>query len=162
MIINVALDCCIGLVPLAGDLVDTMIKYNVRNAELLETMLLKRAEEAARTGRDAEKVGRTTGHQHSGTNGHHPAITNQYHDSEPAPEPPKRFLNAKDLLADSRPAASARAPVVQTQSKKSAGNFFHRRAKPQGGQEVGTTMEEVGPARPPRPEPSRYERGGHF
>ena len=162
MILNVTMDCCIGLVPLAGDFVDTIIKYNVRNAELLETMLLKRAAEAAAMGRDAEKVGRTTGHQHTGANGHHLAATNQYHDSDPPHDLPKRFLNAKDLSADSRPAASARTPMVQTQPKKSGGNFFRHRGRPQGDQEVGRTMEQVAPVLPLRPEPSRHERGGYF
>lgn len=162
MTFNLTKDFVIGLVPFAGDYIDTIKKYNVRNADALEAMLLKRVDEAPKKGRDAEKAGRATGYQHAIINGHHLADTNRYHDSEPPTHPPPRYITANDLRQDPRPAATARAPVVQTQRKKSGGNFFRRRGGPQVGKEVGTAMEEVAPIRPPRPEHSRYERGGRF
>ena len=158
MMFNLSKGFFIGLLPIGGDIIDTMKKYNVRNADALEAMLLKRADKAAKMGHDAEKVVRTTGYQqHTGTNGHHVATTNGNHDSEPAT---RRFLNANDLREDPKPATTARAPVVPTQSMKSGG--FLRRGKPQGRQEVGTAMEEVAPVNPPRPKQSVHERGGYF
>lgn len=152
----------IGVMPIGGDILDTYMKFNVKSANALEAMLLKRVDEAAKTGRDAEKVGRTTGYQHAANSGHRLVATNGYHDSEPPTHPPRRYITANDLDQDPRSAATARAPVVRTQPKKSGGNFFRRRGEPRGDQEVGTTVEEVTAVRPPRPEHSRHERGGHF
>ena len=155
--------CLIGVVPLIGDFVDTHYKFNVRSADALEKMLLKRANKAAVMGRDAEKVGRVTGYQRAGTNGHHHTLTNGHHDSNPSNHPPRRFVGDNDLRQDPNSTATARAPGFQTQMKDSLGTLFRRRGGPQGGQQVGTTMvEEVAPGRPPRPEHSNYEHGGHF
>lgn len=154
MVVNVAKGCCIGLVPFVGDWIDTMKKYNVQNADALEAMLLKRVDEAAKLGRDTEKVGRTNGHQYANTNGHYLAATDRDHDSEPPPHPPRKFITANNLPQG--PKAGA------TQPKKNGGNFFRRREELQGGQEVGTTMEEVAPVRPPRPEHSMHGHGGRF
>lgn len=162
---NLGTGSLIGLLPLFGDYIDTKIKFNVRSASALEAMLLKRVKEAAREERDAEKAGRTTGYQRADTNGHHGAggaATNEHHDSAPPTLPPKRFFTADDLPKGPKPAATARAPVAQTQPKKSSGSFFRRRGAAQDRQEVGTTMEEVAPVRPLRPKPSTHERGGHF
>ena len=153
----------IGITPIAGDIIDSYIKFNVRSSNALEAMLLKRVDEAATTGRDAEKVGRTTGYQHAGTNGHNVTAN----DSESSAHPPRRYITANDLGQDPRPAATVRAPAVESQSKKIGGNYFRRRGEPRGSQEVGTTVGEVAPSRPlrpedPRPEHSGRERYGHF
>ena len=153
----------VGLLPVGGDIIDTVMKLNVKSASALEAMLLKRADEAKRMGGDAEKVGITTGYQHADTHGHHLAATNGHHDSEPPTHQPQRYITANDLRQDHSPAATGRAPLVETQPKKIGGSFFRRRGGPQGGQEVGTTMEEVAPVRPPRPpKQSMNEHGGHF
>lgn len=162
MVSNLLGGFVIGLLPIGGDIVDSMMKFNVKNANALEAMLLKRVDHAAKTGRDAEKVGRTTGYQHTGTNGRHIAATNGHPHSEPPTHQPPRYITANDLRQDPRPEANARAPVVQAQPKKSGGNFFRRRGAPQGGQDVAMSMEEVAPARPSRPKHSVQERGGHF
>ena len=159
---NLVTGFVVGLLPVGGDIFDTMMKLNVKSASALEAMLLKRADETKRLGRDAEKVGTTTEHQHADTNGHHLTATNGYHNSEAPAHQPQRYITANDLRRDPSPAASERAPLVETQPKKSGGNFFRRRGGPQGGQEVGTTTEEVAPVRPPRPKQSTHERGGHF
>ena len=159
---NLVTGFVVGLLPVGGDIFDTMMKLNVKSASALEAMLLKRADETKRMGRDAEKVGATTGHQHADTNGHHLTATNGYHNSDAPARQPQRYITANDLRREPSPAASGRAPLVQTQPKKSGGNFFRRRGGPQGDQEAGTTMEEVAPVRPPRPKQSTHERGGHF
>lgn len=157
MMYNLSKGFFIGLLPIGGDIIDTMKKYNVRNADALETMLLKRADKVAKTGQDAEKVVRTTGYQHAGTIGHHVAATNGNHDSAPST---RRFLNANDLRQNPKPVTTAQAPVVQAPPKKGGG--FLRRGEPQGRQEGGTAMEEVAPVHPPRPKQSVHERGGYF
>ena len=48
MIGNLALDWAVGLVPLAGDVFDLGFKANLRNLELLEKALQKKADYAAR------------------------------------------------------------------------------------------------------------------
>ena len=134
----------IGLVPIAGDFFDSWIKFNVKSADALEAMLLKRVAEGTAMGGHAEKVVRTTGHQHAVSNGHHPSaitnghhptiITNGHHDSEPPPssQPPRRFVGDSDLRQDRKPAASARAPTVKDRPKKSSGGtLFQRRKAPQ-------------------------------
>ena len=162
MVFNLSKDGLIGLLPLLGDWIDTMKKYNVRNADALEAMLLKRVDYAAKMGRDAEKIGRTTGHQHAGTNGQHRAANGRYHQSEPSSDPPPRYVTANDLRDDPTSAASGRPLVAQTQEKKSGGNFFRRRGGPRDNQEVGTTIEDAPPLRPSRPQQSKYGPGGHF
>lgn len=160
---NLAKCLVFGLLPLLGDLIDTWKKYNVRSASALEDMLLKRVVDERGIGRYAEKEGRMNGHQRAGTNGHIHAATNGHHDSDPpSHQQPQRYITANDLRQDSKPAASARAPVVETQPKKSGGNFFRRRAQPQGRPEVAATMEEVAPRPPPRPNQSGNERVGYF
>ncbi|CAF9915911.1 MAG: hypothetical protein ALECFALPRED_010376 [Alectoria fallacina] len=162
IIFNLLMDFGIGLVPIGGDIIDTMVKFNVKSANALEAMLLKRVDEAVKIGRDSEKVGRTTGYQHTGTNGHRLAAPNGYHDSDLPNHSPPRYVTANDLRQDPKPAGTVRAPVIQTQLKKSEGNFFRRREGPKGGEEVGSTMEEVAPVHPPRPKPSKHGRGGEF
>ena len=148
----------IGLVPIAGDIFDSWIKFNVKSADALEAMLLKRVEEGTAMGGHAERVVRTTAHQHAVTNGHHPAtIANGYHESEPPTHPPRRFVGGNDLRA-----ATARAPKVQTKEKSGGGTLFQRRKGPKVGQDVGPTVEEVAPGRPHRLEYSNHEHGGHF
>ena len=118
--------------PIAGDFFDSWIKFNVKSADALEAMLLKRVEEGTAMGGHAEIVVRPTGHQHAVTSGHHPAaIANGYPDtpeSEPPTHPPRRFVGGNELRA-----ATARAPKVQTQEKKGRGTLFQRRKGPQGG-----------------------------
>lgn len=152
----------IGLVPMLGDIADTMLKFNVKSADALEKMLLNRVKDAAKMGLDAEQAGTTTAYRHAVTNGDRVVATNGHHGSAFPTHPPRRFIGTKDLRQDSRPSATAQAPAVQTQPKKSGGSFFQRRGGQQGSQEVGTTIEEVAPGRPPRPNNSHYERGGHF
>ena len=152
----------IGLVPLAGDFFDSWIKFNVRSADALEAMLLKRVGEDVTMGGDAEKVLKMNGYHHAGTNGHHPAASNAYHDSEPPAQPARRFLGGNDLRQDRRPAATAREAMVRTRPKKGGGTFFQRRMRPQSSQDLGTTVEGVAPGRPTRPEYSNHGRGGHF
>ena len=119
----------IGLVPIAGDFFDSWIKFNVKSADALEAMLLKRVEEGTAMGGHAEIVVRPTGHQHAVTNENHPAaIASGYHESEPPTHQPRRFVGGNDLRAE-----TARAPKVQTQEKKGGATLFQRRKKPQGG-----------------------------
>ena len=157
---NLSLGFAIGLTPVLGDIADSWLKYNVNSASELEKMLLKRVDKST-MGLDAEKVGRTTGYQHQKTNGHL-AATNGHHDSESPTHQPQRYITANDLRQDPKPAATARAPIVQTQPRKSRRNFFQRRGEPQGRQEIGPAMEEVAPGRPPRPIYSGHERGGYL
>lgn len=152
----------IGLVPLAGDFFDSWIKFNVRSADALEAMLLKRVGEDVTVGGDAEKLANMNGYHHAGTDGHHPAATNRYNDSEPLTQPARRFLGDNDLRQDRRPAATDRKAMVQTQPKKDGGTFFQRRRRPQGGQDLIMTVEGVAPGRPTQPEHSNHGRGGHF
>lgn len=160
---NLAKCLVFGLLPLLGDVIDSWKKYNVRSASALEDMLLKRAVDENKLGRDAEKVGRMNGHQRAGTNGHLPhTATNGHYDSEHPPHQPQRYITANDLRPDSKPTASARAPMSETQPKKSAGNFFRRKGNPQGRSENAATMEEVAPRPPPRPNQSGHERLGYF
>ena len=107
------------------------------------------------------------GHQRAGTNGHlHTAATNTHHDSDPPTHQPQRYITAHDLRHDPKPAAAtARAPVMETQPKnKSGGSFFRRRRRgePQGRQGVVPTTEEVAPGRPTRPIQSGRGRDGYF
>ena len=111
--------------PIAGDFFDSWIKFNVKSADALEAMLLKRAEEGAAMGGHAETVVRPTAHQHAVTNGHHPAaIASGSRESEPLTHQPRRFVGGDDLRA-----ATARAP----KEKKGGGTLFQRRKKPQSG-----------------------------
>lgn len=50
MLLNIALDFGIGLVPFLGDVADAWFKANTRNAWLLEEYLLKKAEAERRGG----------------------------------------------------------------------------------------------------------------
>ena len=119
----------IGLVPIAGDVFDSWLKFNVKSADALEAMLLKRAEAGLAMGGHAETVVRPTGHQHVVTSGHHPAaIANGYHESEPQSQQPRRFVGGNDLRV-----ATAREPKVQTQEKKGRGTLFQRRKGAQSG-----------------------------
>ena len=127
----------IGLVPIAGDFFDSWIKFNVKSADALEAMLLKRVEEGTAMGAQAEKVVRTTGRQHAGINGHAPvATTNGYHEPEPPTHPPRRFVGDNDLRQDRKAAATAPEtapePTTMAQPKKSGGTLFQRRKGPQG------------------------------
>lgn len=148
----------IGLVPIAGDFFDSWIKFNVKSADALEAMLLKRVEEGTATGGHVDRVVSTTGHQHAVTSGQHPtAIASGHHESEPPTHPPRRFVGGNDLRA-----ATAQVPKDQKQPNKSAGTLFQRRKGPKVSHDVGTTVEEVAPGPPYRPEHSNYEHGGHF
>lgn len=42
MVLNVIIDCAIGLLPIVGDLLDVAFKSNLRNLTLLESHLLER------------------------------------------------------------------------------------------------------------------------
>ncbi|KAJ2494178.1 hypothetical protein IWW47_004772 [Coemansia sp. RSA 2052] len=46
MTINIALDFCVGLVPILGDLVDTLFKANLRNYALVENYVLQQRKAA--------------------------------------------------------------------------------------------------------------------
>lgn len=145
----------IGLVPIAGDFFDSWIKFNVKSADALEAMLLRRVEEGTAMGGHEPRVVRTNGHQHAVTSGHRPtAIANRHQESEP---PSRRFIGGNDLRA-----ATARMPKDQKQPNKSAGTLFQRRKGPKISQDVGTTVEEVAPGPPYRPGHSNYEHGEHF
>ncbi|KAJ2743332.1 hypothetical protein GGI20_003818 [Coemansia sp. BCRC 34301] len=47
MTINIAFDFCVGLVPILGDLVDTLFKANLRNYMLVEEYVLQQQKAAA-------------------------------------------------------------------------------------------------------------------
>jgi hypothetical protein len=42
MALNIAFSCVIGLIPVAGDIVDAYFKFNTRNVKILERLLKKR------------------------------------------------------------------------------------------------------------------------
>ena len=135
---------------------DRLNNYNVKNADALEAMLLKRVKEGVAVGRDAEKVGRTTGYPQERANEFNLTASNGYHPPERPSRPPGNFITEEDLCRDPAPAAIEQAPMVQTQSKKGVGNFFRRHG------DSRTKVEEVAPGRPPRPERSHHQHGGRF
>ncbi|KAJ2726161.1 hypothetical protein GGI07_000800 [Coemansia sp. Benny D115] len=47
MTINIAIDFCVGLIPLLGDIVDVMFKANMRNYTLVEEYVTKQREQAS-------------------------------------------------------------------------------------------------------------------
>jgi hypothetical protein len=54
MAFNIAFSCVIGLIPVAGDIVDSFLKFNTRNVKILESLLKERREKAIEEARAAQ------------------------------------------------------------------------------------------------------------
>lgn len=64
MMFNIGFDFLIGLVPLAGDILDIMYKCNTKNAVLLEDYLLKRRKAMMKEGANHLEIGGGPSHNH--------------------------------------------------------------------------------------------------
>lgn len=165
---NVFLGWAVGLTPYIGEIMDTILRLNTRNAKALEKMLLKRAVALAA---DAEKadVGMETAapvaaRNHAAANTFHKAQpvrrTPEGQKSQPARNVPTRDDEQYGDMHKRIAAKSAKDPANKSQKAKSGGSWFGKRGAQTGQMQNGRTgggRAEVAPVPPPRPAAS--ERG---
>ena len=171
MVGNVAAGFLIGVTPYIGEIVDTVLRFNTRNAKALERMLLKRAAEARKLAMDAEKadVGMETAAPVAARNH---AAANTYHQAQPVRRTPagQKSQSARNVPTrddeqygdiHKRIAAKfTKDPANKNQKAKSGGSWFGKRGAQTGHIQNGRTGgggAEVAPVPPPRPAAS--ERG---
>ncbi|KAI9816768.1 MAG: hypothetical protein M1827_001413 [Pycnora praestabilis] len=142
MMLNLAIDFFIGLVPFLGDLADAVFRANTRNAVELERFLRKRgAENLLKQGSPHPAID--------------PSLAEEYDRSDDELGPPPRYTpdvqGGHSTTEPTRP-ESARIP----QETRGGGTWFSwgNRPERQGDVEMG---EELPPVRPPRTGDSRVQ-----
>ena len=163
---NLGLGLLIGLTPYIGEIVDTVLRFNIRDAIALEDLLLKRA-------RNAEKID-------GGMNGVVPVAARDQtraraqYEAHPVPRLPTRdtadstrkvLSNDDEKYGDMHrriATKSAKAPAREPERTKSGWSVFGKRDAQESHMRKkmsGEGRQQVAPLPPPRPADSRRGDG---
>lgn len=144
----------IGTIPIAGDLTNTIIKFNTQNAALLEKMLLERsgyfdilAKEKA-----ALKAKKNSRHQRTETQPSDDSLV----DAPPSYDSDSHHYNHQPAVN------SNRAAVARSQAPKDRGTWLGGLRNRAGADRSNAVNTDVAPQKPPRPEMAtapRHDRG---
>lgn len=127
MIMNIAIDFAIGLVPFLGDVADTFFRYNTKNAVALEKMLNARVKASEKRAA---------------------ALTDRIHDVDSDEALPPSYTEADHhRAAATQPEVQRPAKTKNKLGTRSGGGWFGGRQGPEGDLERG---EGAAPPRPPR------------
>lgn len=136
---NLTIDFAIGLVPIVGDIVDTLYRCNTKNAQALEDLLIARVALTQKANQEIEKTGKV-----------HRAPVQPIDVSEPRPDLPPQY--------ESSTHSSAHGPPIKGQRSKSTGGWL---ASLRGRRTHSADVVEdkdVTPPRPVRPIDTRQQR----
>lgn len=139
MLRNLSIDFAIGLVPVVGDIVDTLYRCNTKNAQALEDLLIARVALAQKATQDVDKAGkvhRTPAHSHD--------------DSETKPDLPPKYETASH--------SPVHDPAMDGQRPKPVRGWLAS-LKGRNTQDAGVVKaKDVAPSRPARPTDNRQQR----
>ena len=185
---NLGIGCGIGLIPMVGDIADAIFKCNARNARALETMLLKRADEAKKK---PKKEGRAYVQNHTlndtyydseldhreptgygsepalgvptGFDSEHSSRVPSRHGTKPATKISPRYDEQYGNMHERLGMKAAKDLGKKSQATKSGGSWFSKRGSRNDGMSDGQAGVVGGDVAPPRPaRPDDLGRGNGF